>query len=57
MRVGECEGLVSELQESQKAGAELMQEQDVLHSRIAAQEGELADLTQTSNDLKYAHGC
>ena len=49
---GERDGLAAELQESQKAGADLMQERDMLNSRLSAQETELETLSQQLQEIR-----
>lgn len=48
---GECELTNTELKESQKAGAELMQDREELTAQVASLEQQLQDLTQAHDTL------
>ena len=49
---GECEAANIELKESQRAGAELMQDREELTAQVAALQQQLEDLTQAHDILK-----
>lgn len=50
---GECEVTNAELRDSQKAGAELMQDREELSAQVATLEQQLEGLTQEHDTLKY----
>ena len=52
MCAGECDAASAELQEAQRAGAELMQDREELTARSADLEQQLADLIQAHDHLK-----